>query len=838
MRPTTESTREATHRLQGPSRRPGPLHRAAIARLVVGALASLVAAGHAGAIPVFIPLGAGNIVQDISGDGSTVVGYTGAGSARRAWRWTADAGREILRTDGGETLWSEANAVSHDGAVVVGSRAVIPGSTATHAFRWTAPEGMVSLGDLPGGFTTAAAYGVSDDGSVVVGGGTLPPGEGGPTAFRWSGGTMAPLNDFTRAAFDVSGDGSTSVGRALSDGSFLGFVANGTAVTGTLGHLGQMPQNAVANAISADGSTIVGSGIDASGEQLAWRSTGAGGVESIGKLPLGNLGSYATDVSGDGSVIVGGSQSQAFVLDETRGMYSLLGLLWLEDVVSEGDYLFDWQLTEAVAVSDDGTVVVGRGVNPAGNPESWLVDLAVPQSVYLNWDDPISADIRIIDDPANDRQYATTFRDSGDREPALVLPDSITDPEGGATLTANEYRDFVRAAVQADFSNAGINIAILDSRLDEKPALGALEVRFTGEKYTLEDSTGQTGRLGGLAWDIDPFGGGYVDQFNKRLDGEVAVLLDVDGLHADFSRAAGHISHEIGHALGLVHLCADEHCRDHIMDYGHGGQDAFLDDVSQRTDPPEPTIEPTAGQTQNAVYHLQTYASDLDNPDREASTASPGTLDTGEVEIRAIGGEFIDYAGMLANLSVTGVSGSNGFEGRGFGIASRSLFDPASAGDLGFHVYEGSRFRISATSVPPAGGGEGDEDTGEGLGGEGELILEGDDPEGEGGGDPPPAAAIPDAWDLYFGTGDAANPNLVFDVDALLGQLAGSIFQYQADGSFVEVGSFAFGVNDAITLRGEPPPATAPGVVAEPATLSLLACALGLLGLAPLRRRA
>src|SRR5688572_16841770 len=64
--------------------------------------------------------GSGTFVNAVSGDGSTVVGYTWISSgATRPYRWTAAGGFEDLGTLGGECSNGRAYAVSFDGSVVV-----------------------------------------------------------------------------------------------------------------------------------------------------------------------------------------------------------------------------------------------------------------------------------------------------------------------------------------------------------------------------------------------------------------------------------------------------------------------------------------------------------------------------------------------------------------------------------------------------------------------------------------------------------------------------------------------------------------------------------------------
>jgi probable HAF family extracellular repeat protein len=95
----------------------------------------------------------------VSGDGSVVVGGSG-----QAFRWTAQTGMVGI----GELTYggTAGTAASADGAVVVGD-------SGRQAFRWTAETGMVSLGSLPPpdpfGSYRYEANGVSADGSLVVG---------------------------------------------------------------------------------------------------------------------------------------------------------------------------------------------------------------------------------------------------------------------------------------------------------------------------------------------------------------------------------------------------------------------------------------------------------------------------------------------------------------------------------------------------------------------------------------------------------------------------------------------------------------------------------------------
>jgi probable HAF family extracellular repeat protein len=173
-----------------------------------------------------------------STDGSVVVGYSGDGLlfSFEAFRWTQATGMVGLGylLSGGGGYSSGASAVSADGSVVVGSSSDF-GFNTQEAFRWTQATGMVGLGDLAGGSFDSAASGVSGDGSVVVG---YSQSVNGQEAFIWN-----------------SAQGMRSLQQVLTND--YGLDLTGWSLN-------------VANAISADGLTIVGSGTNPNGLTEAW----------------------------------------------------------------------------------------------------------------------------------------------------------------------------------------------------------------------------------------------------------------------------------------------------------------------------------------------------------------------------------------------------------------------------------------------------------------------------------------------------------------------------------------------------------------------------------------
>jgi len=201
---------------------------------------------------------------DVSTDGSAVVGVFGF-----AERWTVTGGLEDLGS-------FSSRGISSDGRVVVGENG--------HAVRWTSTGGLQDLGTVGGG-TESFADDASGDGSVVVG----QSRDGGQfwKAFRWTAATgmrdIGTLGGPMAAAYNVSDNGSVIVGRALtssnsaSDRAFrwtaqkgmenLQSVLQGLGVTGVNGWI-----LFGATGVSADGTVIVGEGINPAKEREAFRA--------------------------------------------------------------------------------------------------------------------------------------------------------------------------------------------------------------------------------------------------------------------------------------------------------------------------------------------------------------------------------------------------------------------------------------------------------------------------------------------------------------------------------------------------------------------------------------
>ena len=210
----------------------------------------------------------------------------------------------------------------------------------SHAFRWTA-ERAVNLGELSTG-AGAEATSISGDGNVIVGGAYE---DRGTEAFRW------------------------------------------TPTTGMvgLGQLGAAAHCSAATAISQDGTTAVGWGENALGIAEAFRWTADTGLVGLGCLtPQYPLDSFATAVSGDGSVIVGTSTVDQngtylpFIWDAARGMRPLQQVL----VQDYGLNLAGITLVEVTGISADGSTLVGTGCGPHG-AEAWVAVIPEPTTLAL-----------------------------------------------------------------------------------------------------------------------------------------------------------------------------------------------------------------------------------------------------------------------------------------------------------------------------------------------------------------------------------------------------------------------------------------------------------------------
>ena len=318
-----------------------------------------------------------------------------------------------------------ATAVSANGSVVVGTLDVVYGGP----FYWRGSGGVVLLHNSAGNplGVLSKPTGVSQDGSVIVGG-SVSGGGGGP-AFEWANGVAAPIPQLASAqtsiADSVSADGSIIAGDIQTGSTISGFTltgtnleiippsslnlttrqtimsANGAVVAGNIwsgfgtptayqwenGAVVRLPgysgQSSTATAVSPDGSIVVGSvGYGNSGNQEPYEWTN--GVVTPLSLPSGFTEGSALGVSNDandGPTIVGyistnGLTSTAFIWNQTDGIQNLEEVLTTYDGLSSE--LKGWTLTQATAITPNGNIIVGIGLDPQRQEEGWIVNLSAP----------------------------------------------------------------------------------------------------------------------------------------------------------------------------------------------------------------------------------------------------------------------------------------------------------------------------------------------------------------------------------------------------------------------------------------------------------------------------
>jgi probable HAF family extracellular repeat protein len=256
-----------------------------------------------GMAPIGDPPGPGSIfgsyASGVSADGTVIVGASDAEtgyprafclSPKRSWSTICN-------------FPSSASGVSADGQTVVGVASVkgidIP-------FAWSDAKGLRFLGDLKGGMTGGVAYAVNADASVIVGGSMSSRSDPkyAYEAFRWTAWNgMQPLGDlptgdFSSEARAVSADGSVVVGLSgvFPSPRTAAFIWTETDGMRDLRDVLVADYNldltgwelSSAQAISADGRTIVGRGVNPQGAYEGW-------IAYLGRR-------CAADFNGDGAL--------------------------------------------------------------------------------------------------------------------------------------------------------------------------------------------------------------------------------------------------------------------------------------------------------------------------------------------------------------------------------------------------------------------------------------------------------------------------------------------------------------------------------------------------------
>ena len=272
------------------------------------------------------------------------------------------------------------------------------------------------LGDLPGGETRSGydgSYGIafiSRDGSVVVGYSSSAESGSNSEAFRWtqmSGmkgiGSLPAIGNlqYYSGPNAVSADGSVIVGRSLccSDpdlGNPVQEAFRWTEETGIEG-LGLLPgfepaiSRSRAHDVSNDGSVIVGSTQEFADDFVATRASPFRWTRESGMVeldvPLGFEGarSRASHISGDGKVIAGSSRFDGFRAPRTAWLWS-----------EQDGYIEFGRDVYIEDITPDGSVVVGI---ENGEPFRWTAESGiVPLDGWDSDEFHVNYGVRVTDD--------------------------------------------------------------------------------------------------------------------------------------------------------------------------------------------------------------------------------------------------------------------------------------------------------------------------------------------------------------------------------------------------------------------------------------------------------
>lgn len=317
--------------------------------------------------------------QGISADGSTVVGFSASASGTEAFVYRNGVLATLSDLAGG-TVSSAAYAVNADGTVVVGDGNNASGNVPVRWVRSGATfGGAQSLGIAPGSFGSSGT-GVDATGDYVCGFRSIPsPGFFEAFRLRVSTNTRNDLGDLALPVYfslanGISADATTVVGSGSStddDGGLAFRWRSGTGMV-ELPELSDGLRLSEALGCSADGNVIVGYSYNAAGQQaVRWVNDT---IELIGDLPGGAVNANALAVNADGSVVVGrsnaGNGQEAFIWTQADGMQKLATVL-----TAKGLNLTGWILREARGISADGLTITGYGVNPQGQNEAYVAYL-------------------------------------------------------------------------------------------------------------------------------------------------------------------------------------------------------------------------------------------------------------------------------------------------------------------------------------------------------------------------------------------------------------------------------------------------------------------------------
>jgi len=347
-------------------------------RFALLAILTFLGAVSAEAEVSFFPTGVIDMIPtSMSDDASIVVGVGTFGAPNLYY---TEAGGAVVIGDG---CGSGLTAISGDGTTIVGCNVNSDGKY--NAAKWLGGTSWLDLGTVDGGVSCdiflSGPWGLNQNGSLAVGLVYLPQ------ICKASAGTWDLITGGPATALPKLFDGpSTRANAVNADGSVIvgwqdQLTGQRTAAKWVNGveELILTPSgefNGEAQAVSADGRTIVGGGYASGHPAWVWRE--GEGVSSLGPGRLGTrmVGHcIALDVSDDGHRVVGfihGGRFKegAFFWRDQKG--AMLDTF----ITNQGAVIPDgWSLSVASIISADGHTIYGWGFNPDGLVEMFKVTL-------------------------------------------------------------------------------------------------------------------------------------------------------------------------------------------------------------------------------------------------------------------------------------------------------------------------------------------------------------------------------------------------------------------------------------------------------------------------------
>jgi uncharacterized membrane protein len=330
----------------------------------------------------FSSISTDTIYGGMSPDGELLIG-----NAAGSYLWTLNNGPTKISN---KTFVGIVTNSTYSGEIISnGAQSMIGNNTSTNTIvRWTPQTGVQNLHEIMGIAKplSMSAESISANGDIVgrisnknaqgqwVSQGFYYNQQSGTTVF------FGPTAKFT-SAFGVSGDGTIVTG-CFEEKPFWWTQAQGMQF---LAHpvipFLQLQNDRVSQVfdVSDNGQVMVGwSGSPFECVATIWNLSG----ETILLSDVENN-SFATSVCADGMIVVGHEFQapnirSAFIWDPLNGKH-LLG----DVLTSAGVNLGGWHLSEALAISSDGSTIMGTGINPQGQSRYWIATIPEPASLLL-----------------------------------------------------------------------------------------------------------------------------------------------------------------------------------------------------------------------------------------------------------------------------------------------------------------------------------------------------------------------------------------------------------------------------------------------------------------------